>query len=84
MTRHYQTLEEIENCYPNEWVLIDEPATAACHQLLGGYVVSHDIDKTAIFKAMKKLPRPYNIAVRYIGDVIEPGEEILLNVDLVQ
>ena len=82
MSRTYQTMAEIEKLYPNEWVLIDDPKATKYHVVLGGFVVSHGTDKLAVYDEVNKLPKPFNIAVFYLGDVVDPGEEILLNVGL--
>jgi hypothetical protein len=80
MSEPYQTMAEIEARYPNEWVLIDRPRTSRGQEVLGGYVVYHGPDKLVMYGKMDELPRPFNVAVRYLGPLVEEDADYLLNV----
>ncbi len=83
MSEPYLTMAEIEQRYPNEWVLLDKPRTNRVQQVLGGQVVFHSPDKLAVYDRVKALPTPFDISVWYTGPV-GPGDadEYLLNVGL--
>ncbi|HEX4611323.1 MAG TPA: hypothetical protein VH092_24230 [Urbifossiella sp.] len=46
MSEPYQTMTEIEQRYPNEWVLIDQPKFHRA-EAVGGYVLFHSPDRAA-------------------------------------
>ncbi len=71
MTEPYLSMPEIEARYPNEWVLIDRPKTDRHQQVLGGHVLAHSGDKTAVYERAKQLPAPVDIALLYTGEVLE-------------
>lgn len=78
MADEYLTMAEIEAKYPNEWVLIDNPTMSKYHQVTGGRLVCHSPDRDEVNRAALALPRPVNIAVRYMGPLIDDDEEALL------
>ena len=67
MAGEYLTMAEIQKKYPQEWVLIDRPKTAPNQHVLAGHVLFHSPDKLAVYDKVKELPRPFDIAVWYIG-----------------
>lgn len=69
MARAYQSIQEIEQHYPNELVLIDAPKTTRSEEVLGGFVICHGRDKSVLVEVIKKLPQPCHVAVRYIGAI---------------
>ena len=83
MSARFETMAEIEQRHPNEWVLIDQPRRSATQAVLGGNLLFHSPDKLAVYDRVKELPKPFDISVWYTGPV-GPGEgdEYLLNVGL--
>ncbi|MDB5312779.1 MAG: hypothetical protein JWO38_6981 [Gemmataceae bacterium] len=81
MSESYLTMAEIEARYPNEWVLIDRPRKTRYEEVLGGYVVYHGPDKLALYSKIDELPKPFDIAVRYLGPLVEEDVDYLLNAD---
>ena len=76
MGEQYLTMAEIEKRFPNEWVLIDRPKTTRYQEVLGGYVVYHGPDKLELYRKVDELPKPFNIAVRFIGPQWEEDEAL--------
>ena len=74
MGESYMTMAEIEKKYPNEWVLIDNPKTTRYQEVLGGQVVYHGPDKLALYRKVDELPKPFNIAVWFIGPLLDDDE----------
>jgi len=81
MNEPYLTMAEIEAKYPNEWVLIDRPTTTKFQEVLGGYVIFHGHDRSAIHAKVDELPTPFNVAVRHTGPFNTDEELYLLNVN---
>ena len=71
------TLTEIEQRFPSEWVLIDQPQTDEFNHVLGGKVVYHSKDREEVYRQALTLPIPRYFAVRFTGPP-DPNMEFLL------
>jgi hypothetical protein len=72
------TYPEIEQRYPSEWVLIDQPQTDEFNRLIGGTVVYHSKDRDEVYRHALTLPVPRYFAVRYTGPIPAPGTTLML------
>lgn len=81
----YMTMAEIEQAYPNQWVLVDRLKKGRTPDVVyGGYVIYHGPDKDALEAKVAELPTPFDIAVRYTGPLVDEDEIVLLNLGLFQ
>ena len=71
------TLTEIEQRFPSEWVLIDQPQTDQFDHVIGGKVVFHGKDREEVYRQALQLPIPRHCAVRFTGPP-DPNMEYLL------
>ena len=78
MNPKYQTLAEIEAAYPDRWVVINRPRSNRVQQVLGGFVIAHGSDREEVEKSIDVLPKPFQVAVLYMGLDIEPNMEYAL------
>jgi hypothetical protein len=65
------TMQEIEEQFDSEWVLIDKPETNEIQEVLRGEVIFHSKDRHAVYQHAKTLPEPLNVAIYYIGEPTE-------------
>jgi hypothetical protein len=61
-------LEEIEQCFTAEWVLLEAPATAPLHQIISGKVLWHSKDRDELYAKALEL-RPQHAAILYTGSI---------------
>jgi len=67
------TIEEIENRFDSEWVLIGDPQTDELLEVLSGKVLWHSSDRDEIHrKAMELHPRRFTVL--HIGEPLEGME----------
>lgn len=70
MGEPYRTWAEIENLYPDQWVLLDRLKKGKTPDIVfGGHVIYHGDDPTEMFAVIDRLPRPFDIAHRYTGPI---------------
>lgn len=62
------TMNEIEQQFDSEWVLIDQPETNEVQEVLRGAVVFHSKDRQAIHETVMQMPKPRRVAVLYVGE----------------
>ncbi len=71
MSAPYETMAEIEQRYPNEWVLIDRPTDdRRTGRVSGGYVVMHTPDRAEFDRRLvddDEFPGVKLGAVLYVG-----------------
>jgi hypothetical protein len=76
MTDPYLTLAEIEQRYPDEWVLLRDPRVDRRTQLtVGGYVLFHTPDRLVMDRRMFELgdnPPYRHFACVYTGEPVYP------------
>jgi hypothetical protein len=64
------TVEEIEDRFPSEWVLIGDPQTDEAQRLLAGMVLFHSPERDEVDRRLLEL-RPSRFAFRYLGTMPE-------------
>ncbi len=74
--RDLLTYPEIEQLYPSEWVLIDQPQTDELNRLVAGMVVFHSKDREEVYRQLLAL-KPKCFAVRYTGN-LPPNTAIVI------
>lgn len=72
------TIDEINQRYPDEWVLIGDPETDKSLEVLSGKVVYHGKDREGMYQAAKALPSPKRIATHYTGELFDPDTVYVL------
>ena len=60
------TIEEIEDQYAPDWVLIADPETDEMQRLKRGKVIFHSPDRSAVWNKARELKLDH-VAVRYLG-----------------
>ncbi len=64
------TIEEIQDQFPSEWVLIAEPKVDERTRLLAGRVLFHSQVRDEVYHKAAELRLPH-FAVRYLGQLPE-------------
>ena len=72
------TIEEINQRYPDECVLIGDPETDESLEVLSGTVLYHGTDRQEMYQAAKALPSPKRIATHYTGELFDPDTVYVL------
>ncbi|HYH65086.1 MAG TPA: hypothetical protein VD866_10365 [Urbifossiella sp.] len=75
MPEQYQTLAEMKERYPNEWVLIGRPKLDRYQDVTGGHVLFHTADRLEMDRHMLALPDEActpMMACRYMGEPVYP------------
>jgi hypothetical protein len=70
------TIDEIEERFDGEWVLVGDPISDKSLNLRGGRVLSHGKDRAKVYRQAIRL-RPRKIAMLYTG-ALETGTAIVL------
>ncbi len=71
------TWAEIQERFPNEWVVIDEPEVNEDLEVVRGRVVYHGADRAAASRSVIELGL-HHTAVLYLGEPIPPGVAAVL------
>ena len=61
-------LEEIEQRFAAEWVLLEAPLTTPLHQVISGKVLWHSKDRDELYAKALEL-RPQHSAILYTGSI---------------
>ena len=61
------TIEEINQRYPDQWVLIGDPKTDESIEVLGGKVLFHGKSRQEMYEAASALPVPRRFATLFTG-----------------
>jgi hypothetical protein len=69
------TIEQINERFDSEWVLVDEPQTDEKLKVLGGRVRFHSKDRNEVYNQVTELAIPRRFSVLYTGK-IPPGTRI--------
>lgn len=72
------TINEINERFPDEWVLIGDPETDESLEVVRGKVLCHSKSRNEVNQAAIDLPAPKRIAVRYPGALFENDVEYIL------
>ena len=79
MGTEYLTMAEIEQKYPNEWVLIDQPKSRrGSQEVIGGWVVYHTPDRDELDRRLNEFRHITRGALLFTGKP-DPNEVWLLN-----
>jgi hypothetical protein len=70
------SVAEIEERYPNEWILVEEPSTNETLEVQSGKVRWHSPDRDETYRKAVEL-RPPNFAFLYTGTIPENTEIVL-------
>ena len=62
------TIDEINDRYPDEWVLIGEPETDESLEVLRGKVLYHGKCRDEMLRTANELPSPKYFATHFTGD----------------
>ena len=65
------TIEEINQRYPDEWVLIGDPETDESVEVLRGKVLYHGKSRDEMYRAASALPVPRRFATLFTGNCPE-------------
>ncbi len=71
------TLKEIEQQFPSEWVLIDQPQTDQNNELRSGKVVFHSQDRDEVYRQAIAMPAPKRVAIHFTGSM-PPNTVVIL------
>jgi hypothetical protein len=76
LVNEFLTIAEIEDRYPSEWILIEDPITSDENGLESGRVVFHSPDRDEMHRKVIEL-RPQQFAFHYTGRML-PNTAIAL------
>jgi hypothetical protein len=71
------TVPEIEQQFPSEWVLIDQPQTDKNNELQSGKVVFHSKDRDEVYRRAIAMPAPKRLAIHFTG-TLPPNTVVIL------
>ena len=77
MTEHEMTIQEIEDQFDSEWVLVENPQGGEALEVTCGHVVCHSKDRDEVYRRAIALPKPRNYAVLFTGKM-PPNTAIVL------
>lgn len=60
------SLAEIQERFPGEWVLLEDPQTSESLDITGGKVLWHSRDRDEVYRKAREL-RPKHSAIIYMG-----------------
>ena len=72
------TIDEINERFPDEWVLIGDPEADESLEVLRGKVLCHSKERDEVYQAAIDLPGPKRLATHYTGELLEDGVEYIL------
>ena len=75
------TIDEINERFPDEWVLIGDPETNESLEVLSGEVLWHSADRDEVYSKAKEL-RPQRAAFHFSGPLFDDDTEYSLNLGL--
>ncbi|MGH7173967.1 MAG: hypothetical protein ACRELG_27135 [Gemmataceae bacterium] len=70
------TIAEINERFPSEWVLLNDPQTDANLEVVSGTVISHSKDRDEVDRKAMELPALRDIAIFYTGPF--PEDEVFV------
>jgi 5,10-methylene-tetrahydrofolate dehydrogenase/methenyl tetrahydrofolate cyclohydrolase len=62
------TIDEINQQFDSEWVLVEDPLTNEALEVLSGKVVSHSKDRDEVYREAVRM-RPKRFAMLYTGSI---------------
>ena len=76
MTEHQMTIQEIEDQFGSEWVLVTDPQTNEALEVTRGHVICHSKDRDEVYRSAVAL-RPKRSAILYTGRMPEDAAIVL-------
>jgi hypothetical protein len=76
MTEHQMTIQEIEDQFESEWVLVENPQTDEALEVTRGQVICHSKDRDEVYRRAVAL-RPKRSAILYTGRMPEDAAIVL-------
>lgn len=70
------SLSEIQERFPGEWVLVEDPQTSESLTITGGKVLWHSKDRDEVYRKAREL-RPKHSAILYTGKLPEEAAVVL-------
>ncbi|MEM4284257.1 MAG: hypothetical protein QXS96_07215 [Candidatus Caldarchaeum sp.] len=70
------SLSEIQERFPGEWVLVEDPQTSESLIVTGGKVLWHSKDRDEVYRKAREL-RPKHSAILYTGKLPEEAAVVL-------
>jgi hypothetical protein len=77
MPEHEMTIQEIEDQFDSEWVLVENPQTNEALEVTRGDVICHSRDRDEVYRRAIALPKPKHYAVLFTGKM-PPDTAIVL------
>jgi hypothetical protein len=77
MIEQAMTVNEIEDRFESEWVLVTDPQTNEALEVTRGHVACHSKDRDEVYRRAIALPKPRNYAVLFTGKM-PPDTAIVL------
>ena len=72
------TIDEINERFPSEWVLLSDPQTDEDLEVLGGTVIYHSKDRDEVDRKAMESPALKDIAIFYTGPLFPEDMEFVL------
>ena len=72
------TIDQMNERFPDEWVLIGDPETDESLEVIRGKVLCHSKDRDEVSQAAIDLPAPKYIATHYTGELFDDDVEYIL------
>ena len=76
MIEQEMTIQEIENQFENEWVLVGDPETTETLEVIKGKILHHSRDRDEVYRKAVAL-RPKRSAMLFTGKMPENTEIVL-------
>ena len=64
----FMTLQEIEETFDSEWVLVEDPELTSQLEVIRGKVISHSPDRDELYRKMGEL-KPKHSAILHTGPI---------------
>ena len=61
------TVQEMEDCYDSEWILVGDPETTDALEVVKGTVLHHSKDRDEVYRSAIALRPPKRYAVVFTG-----------------
>ncbi len=71
------TVDEINQQFDSEWVLLDDVQSDSANQVLSGRVVIHSKDRDEVYRKLLELPKPRRFAIFYTGKLPKDAAIVL-------
>jgi hypothetical protein len=76
-TPRVMTIEEINESFDSEWVLVDQPEVDEVLRVQRGTVLWHGKDKDELHRVVRAIPEPFSLAILYTGRLRDDIEYLI-------